>query len=123
MCVSYEGKFDVARKIKVDGAKGGGQKPDGGGGNGKGKKSTSDPGGVVAASGVSDDGFYNADVIRAGTYTIGEVIIDGSGVYGGVYTIDKLYSGQAYDGYAPTYGKVTLTGATYDTYEVDVTVP
>ncbi len=105
MCVSYEGKFDVARKIKVDGAKGGGQKPDGN--KGKGKNATTEAGGIYAASVLSGDGFYlDGDKITAGTIGIGEVTIDS-----GVYTIDRLYSGRAYYGYVPTYGTVTITDA------------
>jgi len=112
VCVSYEGKFDVARKIKVDGAKGGGQKPDGN--KGKGKNATTEAGGIYAASVLSGDGFYlDGDKITAGTIGIGEVTIDS-----GVYTIDKLYSGRAYDTYAPTYGTVTITGgSTYVTVD------
>ena len=45
MCVSNGGNFFMTRKIKVDGAKGGGK--------GNGKNSTTDSGGVYAASVLS----------------------------------------------------------------------
>ena len=103
----------MARKIKDDGSKGGGPKTDGGGGgggNGKGKKSTTDLDGVYLASAFSGDGFYlDGDKITAGTIVTGEVIIDS-----GTYTVDHLYSGVAYDTAVPTFGTVTITGATTD---------
>ncbi|HUS97447.1 MAG TPA: hypothetical protein VMX97_11965, partial [Hyphomicrobiaceae bacterium] len=57
-------------------------------------------------SSKTGDGYY-ADLfeITAGTSGIGTVIIDA-----GIFTIDRLFSGRAELGPAPTFGAVTITG-------------